>query len=132
MIEHGNGPDRFELDDDGGSFAESRNRFEADARARKVAALVTQIDADLADRNADPLVIAQQVAHYTPSDWVRLARRAGINAPSLETIAQVCRRFVRRAEESLEPAPESGEYESADVVLDEERERLVDGHGGAE
>lgn len=99
-------------------MAERRaNAFEADARARKVAALVAEIDRELEARPTvlDPLLISAQVAAFSPSDWERIRRRALVNTPSDETIANVLRVYVRRAEESIEPEPASGEYASGEA-----------------
>jgi hypothetical protein len=81
------------------------SRFEAEARARKVARLVEAIEALalLAGSNPyqHPDVVARLLRTQPPELWIELARRADVRVPSAETIAEVIATFERRAQEQV-------------------------------
>jgi hypothetical protein len=79
------------------------NQFEAAARERKTTRIVEQIDAMLAalgvaTHGAHGASVAFGLRQYERSDWLGIAKLAGVHAPSETTIAEVIRRYEQRAE----------------------------------
>lgn len=77
------------------------------ARAEKVARLVNAIDRVAVDMGIDPirgaLLVAQVVLdELEESGWAELARAAGCNAPSADTIKAVRQVYVQRDEQSAD------------------------------
>lgn len=82
----------------------SQNAFELDARATKTAKLVAAIDAET--EGVTPLDVARRLTEFTDRDWRRIASAAGANPPSRTTQAQVIARYLTRANETDDTAPE--------------------------
>lgn len=88
------------------------NHFEAEARARKVAAIVQAIDAQSREHGVDPDANAARIAielqALTEHGWREILAAAGIAKASAETRRQVRLRFTVRAQENGAFAPVRG------------------------
>ena len=78
------------------------NNFERVARDRKVLRLIDAIDAELGERvtGEQARAVADQLGAWPAEAWEQLAEKAGVNAPSQTTVAEVVLAFQRRARRS--------------------------------
>ena len=87
----------------------ARNAWEAEARARKCAALCRAIDRDLTISvelatgvRVDAATTARFLRSRDDAWWKAVSREHGIRPPSALTIEAVCLEYEARAEEDLE------------------------------
>lgn len=74
-----------------------QNPHEETARAKKVAKLVTTIDAMFeSPHGVRASILLAGMAKWTPACWAELARMARVNPPSDKTVAAVTVEFQKR------------------------------------
>lgn len=79
------------------------NNFERIARDRKLLRLMDAIDAEIGDRvtGAQARAVADQLGAWPSEAWEQLASKAGVNPPSLTTIAEIVMAYQRRSQRKV-------------------------------